>query len=79
MQTRPLGRTGLTVSRLALGCMSYGDAAWLEATFRKIFAGFVSGSVEGKITPFPLKLSEGIGVADTPCHHHAGASLRPAR
>ena len=39
------------------------DAAWLEATFRKIFAGFVSGSVEGKITPFPLKLSDGIGVA----------------
>lgn len=39
------------------------DAAWLEATFRKIFAGFVSGSVEGKITPFPLKLSEGIGIA----------------
>src|SRR5262249_33606658 len=23
-----LGQSGLTVSRLALGCMSYGDAAW---------------------------------------------------
>ena len=23
-----LGRTGVTVSRLCLGCMSYGDPAW---------------------------------------------------
>ena len=28
MQYVRLGRTGLEVSRLALGCMSYGDAAW---------------------------------------------------
>ena len=28
MQTTTLGRTGLTVSRLALGCMSYGDPGW---------------------------------------------------
>lgn len=28
MRTTTLGRTGLTVSRLALGCMSYGDPAW---------------------------------------------------
>ena len=28
MQTTTLGRTGLVVSRLALGCMSYGDPAW---------------------------------------------------
>ena len=39
------------------------DAAWLEATFRKVFADFVSGSVEGKMTPFPIKLTNGIGVA----------------
>ena len=28
MHTTTLGRTGLVVSRLALGCMSYGDPAW---------------------------------------------------
>jgi aryl-alcohol dehydrogenase-like predicted oxidoreductase len=28
MTYTPLGRTGLQVSRLALGCMSYGDPAW---------------------------------------------------
>lgn len=28
MKYTTLGRTGLTVSRLALGCMSYGDANW---------------------------------------------------
>jgi aryl-alcohol dehydrogenase-like predicted oxidoreductase len=28
MQTTTLGRSGLVVSRLALGCMSYGDPAW---------------------------------------------------
>jgi aryl-alcohol dehydrogenase-like predicted oxidoreductase len=28
MKTTTLGRTGLTVSRLALGCMSYGDPGW---------------------------------------------------
>ncbi len=28
MEYTTLGRTGLTVSRLALGCMSYGDPAW---------------------------------------------------
>ena len=28
MQYARLGRTGLTVSRLALGCMSYGTPAW---------------------------------------------------
>ena len=28
MQYAPLGRTGVTVSRICLGCMSYGDPAW---------------------------------------------------
>src|SRR2546427_6639539 len=28
MESAPLGRTGLEVSRLALGCMSYGDPGW---------------------------------------------------
>jgi aryl-alcohol dehydrogenase-like predicted oxidoreductase len=28
MNYTTLGRTGLTVSRLALGCMSYGDSGW---------------------------------------------------
>ena len=28
MEYTRLGRTGLTVSRLCLGCMSYGDPAW---------------------------------------------------
>ncbi len=39
------------------------DAAGLEATLRQNCAGFVDGSVEGKLTPFPLKLAHGIGVA----------------
>lgn len=39
------------------------DAAGLEATLRQNCATFVDGSVEGKITPFPLKLAHGIGVA----------------
>jgi 1-deoxyxylulose-5-phosphate synthase len=28
MQYTHLGRTGVTVSRLCLGCMSYGDVKW---------------------------------------------------
>ena len=28
MQYARLGRSGLTVSRIALGCMSYGDPSW---------------------------------------------------
>jgi aryl-alcohol dehydrogenase-like predicted oxidoreductase len=28
MQTTPLGATGVTVSRICLGCMSYGSSAW---------------------------------------------------
>ena len=28
MKYTTLGRTGVTVSRLALGCMSYGDPSW---------------------------------------------------
>lgn len=39
------------------------DAAGLEATLRQNCAGFIDGSVEGKVTPFPLKLAHGIGVA----------------
>lgn len=27
------GQTGLTVSRLCLGCMTYGDPAWREWAF----------------------------------------------
>ncbi|MDM7916626.1 MAG: aldo/keto reductase [Candidatus Eisenbacteria bacterium] len=43
MQYTRLGNTGLTVSRLALGCMSYGDPAWRawtldEETARDHFA-----------------------------------------
>jgi len=30
MQYVPLGATGLQVSRLCLGCMTYGDPAWRE-------------------------------------------------
>lgn len=41
------------------------DAAGLEATVRQNCAGFVDESVEGKLTPFPLKLANGIGVATT--------------
>lgn len=39
------------------------DAAGLEATLRQNCADFVDGSVEGKISTFPLKLTNGIGSA----------------
>lgn len=39
------------------------DAAGLEATLRQNCVAFVDGSVEGKISTFPLKLTNGIGSA----------------
>ncbi len=39
------------------------DAAGLEMLLHKTSAPFVGGSVEGKVTPLPLKLAHGIGVA----------------
>jgi hypothetical protein len=39
------------------------DAAGLEMLLHKASAPFVGGSVEGKVTPLPLKLTHGIGVA----------------
>ncbi len=39
------------------------DAAGLEMLLHKTSAPFVGGSVEGKVTPLPLKLTHGIGVA----------------
>lgn len=39
------------------------DAAGLEATLRQNCTDFVDGSVEGKITTSPLKLTNGIGSA----------------
>ena len=30
MQYAKLGRTGLSVSRICLGCMSYGDKKWRD-------------------------------------------------
>ncbi len=32
MEYAKLGKTGLTVSRICLGCMSYGDRKWREWT-----------------------------------------------
>ena len=39
------------------------DAAGLEKTLRANCAPFLKESVEGKVTPFPLQLKHGIGVA----------------
>ena len=59
-----LGRTGLTVSRLALGCMSYGDAAWRPWILD-----------EAAATPFfKAALDAGINFFDTADMYSAGAS-----
>ena len=50
MQYAPLGRTGLSVSRICLGCMSYGDPGWRpwvldEAAARPFFRAAVEAGV----------------------------------
>ena len=50
MQYAPLGRTGLSVSRVCLGCMSYGDPGWRpwvlgEADARPFFRAAVEAGI----------------------------------
>jgi aryl-alcohol dehydrogenase-like predicted oxidoreductase len=53
MQYTQLGRTGLTVSRLCLGCMSYGDPKWREWVLdEKASLPFFKRAVEAGITFF---------------------------
>lgn len=53
MDTRPLGTTGLHVSRLCLGMMSYGDPGWRSWVLPEEEARpFVRRAVEGGITFF---------------------------
>jgi 1-deoxyxylulose-5-phosphate synthase len=53
MQYTTLGRSGLTVSRLALGCMSFGDKAWRDWILNEEEAQpFFRRAVEAGITLF---------------------------
>lgn len=64
MEYAPLGSTGLTVSRLALGCMTYGSSKW---------RGWVLD--EDKALPFYRKAVElGINFFDTADMYSLGAS-----
>ena len=64
MQYVPLGRTGLSVSRLALGCMSYGSSKWRP---------WVLDEADAK--PFFRKAVEaGINFFDTSDMYSLGAS-----
>ncbi|HZF66411.1 MAG TPA: aldo/keto reductase [Gemmatirosa sp.] len=65
MQYVPLGNTGLVVSRLCLGCMSYGSSAWRpwvldEAAARPFFAR----AVEAGITFFDTADMYSLGVSE---------------
>jgi len=59
-----LGRTGLVVSRLALGCMSYGDPAWRPWVLPK----------EGARPFFRRALEAGINLFDTADMYSLGVS-----
>ena len=75
MKYTTLGRTGVTVSRLCLGCMSYGDAA----------RGGRGSSTRGAAQPFFRRAVEaGINFFDTADMYSLGVSEevtgpRPAR
>jgi aryl-alcohol dehydrogenase-like predicted oxidoreductase len=64
MQYTQLGKTGLTVSRICLGCMSFGDPKW---------RAYVMGRAESR--PFFVKaLEAGINFFDTADMYSLGAS-----
>jgi aryl-alcohol dehydrogenase-like predicted oxidoreductase len=64
MEYTTLGRTGLTVSRLCLGCMSYGDPGWRSWVLE-----------EGAARPhFEKALEAGINFFDTADMYSDGAS-----
>ena len=65
MQYAKLGNTGLTVSRICLGCMSYGDGKWREWTIsgdeaREHFAA----SIESGVNFFDTADVYSIGVSE---------------
>ena len=60
-----LGRSGLKVSRLALGCMSYGDPAWRPWVLDEEAARpFFRQAVEGGITFFDTANMYSLGVSE---------------
>jgi Aldo/keto reductase family len=64
MQYTKLGNTGITVSRICLGCMSYGDRKWREWTV---------GADEAR-NHFAAALDSGVNFIDTAYVYSAGVS-----
>ena len=64
MQYTRLGNTGMTVSRICFGCMSYGDGKWREWTL---------GADEAR-EHFALALEAGVNFFDTADVYSTGAS-----
>jgi aryl-alcohol dehydrogenase-like predicted oxidoreductase len=65
MQYTQLGRTGLTVSRLALGCMSYGDPGWRPWVLDKAAARpFFTRAIEAGINFFDTADMYSLGVSE---------------
>jgi aryl-alcohol dehydrogenase-like predicted oxidoreductase len=64
MQYSKLGNTGLTVSRICLGCMSYGDGKWREWTI---------GADQAR-EHFVAALDAGVNFFDTADVYSAGVS-----
>ena len=63
MKIRNLGRTGLKVSNLCLGAMTFGNAEWGcdESESRKIVDRFLDFARNPQLEPRPGKLDELIG------------------
>jgi 1-deoxyxylulose-5-phosphate synthase len=60
-----LGRSGLTVSRLALGCMSYGSSSWRPWVLNEDAAQpFFRKAIEGGITFFDTADMYSVGVSE---------------
>jgi aryl-alcohol dehydrogenase-like predicted oxidoreductase len=65
MDYKPLGRTGLNVSRLALGCMTYGDPKWRSWVLDETAAQpFFQKAVEAGINFFDTADIYSIGVSE---------------
>jgi aryl-alcohol dehydrogenase-like predicted oxidoreductase len=64
MQYTKLGNTGVTVSRICLGCMSYGDGKWREWTV----------GADAARDHFALALEAGVNFFDTADVYSAGVS-----
>ena len=65
MRYTTLGRTGMSVSRLALGCMSYGDPAWRPWVLDEAAAKpFFQKAIEAGINFFDTADSYGPDVSE---------------